>query len=218
MSGRALSCGRIPGLGQTPDRAPAQATAQAAPKTQPPAPTPAPAQKPASSLNVQGEIRFTAQRWRREGDRIYADGEAEVRYKGLVLFADHVEIDSKTKDVLAVGSVVLHMPSRRGATRRRPHPPAARPAAPPPRPHPAAASLPTSSPPIRSSAPKGWSSTWTRPKAGWSKAFGLIQPTLHLSRPTRSTASPTSTTWTRCPSPPAPSPPRAGGSPAPGPT
>ena len=89
----------------TPSPSPPQ-TQQAIP---PPAAATSPAQKPESSFNVQGEIRFYARRWRQEADRIIADGDAEVHYKGLTLFAEHIEIDTKTKDVLAVGSVVLHV-------------------------------------------------------------------------------------------------------------
>jgi LPS-assembly protein len=76
----------------------------------PPAQTPDPAiaqSKPAAAR--YGEIYIAYERLSRDGDRITADGSVEVRYKNIRLFADHMEIDSRTKDVLAIGRVTLHI-------------------------------------------------------------------------------------------------------------
>lgn len=52
------------------------------------------------------EVRITAARQERSGDRVYAAGDVEIRYGGFLLFADRVEYDLGTKDVLAEGNVV----------------------------------------------------------------------------------------------------------------
>ena len=43
--------------------------------------------------------------------RVFATGSVEVGYKNIKLFADRIELDTKTKDVLAVGRVTLQFPS-----------------------------------------------------------------------------------------------------------
>ncbi|MDD8027487.1 MAG: LPS assembly protein LptD [Acidobacteriota bacterium] len=83
--------------------------AQANPPASAPASIASPGQKPESILNIRGEVRFYALHWQEKGDWLYADGLAEVHYKNRALWADHLEINTKTKDVLAVGSVVLHV-------------------------------------------------------------------------------------------------------------
>ena len=139
-----------------------------------PASPASPAQKPESSFNVQGEIRFYARRWRQDADRIIADGEAEVRYKGLTLFAEHIEIDTKTKDVLAVGSVVLHVakpppaaPAAHPRARHRPRLP----------PHPSAPAAYSTAPDQVINAEKLEFNLDTA-EGRLSKAFGMMQPTL----------------------------------------
>ncbi|MCX6573689.1 MAG: LPS assembly protein LptD [Candidatus Aminicenantes bacterium] len=52
------------------------------------------------------EVRIVAARQERSGDRVYATGDVEIRYGGFLLFADRVEYDLGTKDVLAEGNVV----------------------------------------------------------------------------------------------------------------
>lgn len=101
-----------PALFSSPAHSPASTPSLSPPQTQPVIPPTSSTQKPLSSFNVKGEILFFARRWRQEADRIIADGEAEVRYQGITLYAEHIEIDTKTKDVLAVGSVVLHVAKR----------------------------------------------------------------------------------------------------------
>jgi len=52
------------------------------------------------------EVRIVAARQERSGDRVYATGDVEIRYGEFLLFADRVEYDLGTKDVLAEGNVV----------------------------------------------------------------------------------------------------------------
>ncbi len=42
--------------------------------------------------------------------RVFAFGDVEIRYKDARLFADHVEIDPETKDVVAEGNIAIHLP------------------------------------------------------------------------------------------------------------
>ncbi|MCX7972947.1 MAG: LPS assembly protein LptD [Candidatus Aminicenantes bacterium] len=51
-----------------------------------------------------------ANKYERDKERIFASGEVEVRYRQIRLFADRVEVNTSTKDVLAEGNVVLQLP------------------------------------------------------------------------------------------------------------
>jgi len=65
------------------------------------------------SLISEGQEDFPiilARRYERTRERIFASGEVEVRYRQLRLFADRVEVNTATKDVLAEGNVVLQLP------------------------------------------------------------------------------------------------------------
>jgi LPS-assembly protein len=66
------------------------------------------APKPAApaAAETPPEVRIVAARQERSGDRVYATGDVEIRYGGFLLFADRVEYDLGTKDVLAEGNVV----------------------------------------------------------------------------------------------------------------
>jgi LPS-assembly protein len=44
-------------------------------------------------------------------DRIIAKGRVDVHYKNIILYADFIELDTKTKDVLAEGHVTLQLPT-----------------------------------------------------------------------------------------------------------
>ena len=68
--------------------------------TAPAAPRPGPA--------GPAEVRILARSSEQTKDRIFASGDVEIRYGELVLFADRVEYDVGTKDLLAEGNVVLH--------------------------------------------------------------------------------------------------------------
>jgi LPS-assembly protein len=70
----------------------AQATAAAAPSGGTIAPT---------------EVRIVAARQERSGDRVYAAGEVEIHCGEFLLFADRIEYDLGTKDLLAEGDVVV---------------------------------------------------------------------------------------------------------------
>lgn len=64
-----------------------------------------------SGQGISGqEAQILARRYEKEKERIFASGEVEIRYKNLKLFADRVEINTTTKDVLAEGNVVLQLP------------------------------------------------------------------------------------------------------------
>lgn len=52
------------------------------------------------------EVRIVARTQERTKDRVFAAGDVEVRYGDVTLFADRVEYDPATKDVLAEGNVV----------------------------------------------------------------------------------------------------------------
>jgi LPS-assembly protein len=81
---------------------------------QAPAQTETPRQPGASSKEkpsgLESPIVFWARNWEKTENRIFASGDVEVRYKDLKLFADQVEINTETKDVLAKGNVVIQMP------------------------------------------------------------------------------------------------------------
>ncbi len=92
-----------------PAAPPAQGKPAPQKKPRTPAKTPADQAAPADLAGQQGEIHVKARTWEKVEDRLIADGNVDVRYRTIALFADHVEIDTKTKDVLAVGRVVLHV-------------------------------------------------------------------------------------------------------------
>jgi lipopolysaccharide assembly outer membrane protein LptD (OstA) len=43
-------------------------------------------------------------------DRIIASGDVEVHYKNIKLFADRIELNTETKDVMAEGNISIHFP------------------------------------------------------------------------------------------------------------
>jgi LPS-assembly protein len=52
------------------------------------------------------EVRILARTQERTKDKVFASGDVEIHYGALLLFADRVEYDVGTKDVLAEGNVV----------------------------------------------------------------------------------------------------------------
>jgi len=60
----------------------------------------------------EAPITVLARTWEKTKDRIFAQGDVEVHYKDLKLFADQVEVNTETKDVNAVGNVVIQSPSQ----------------------------------------------------------------------------------------------------------
>ena len=59
---------------------------------------------------VFGDLTVRAWTLDKGAERIVASGEVEVVYKQVKLYADRIELDTKTKDVLAVGHVSLQLP------------------------------------------------------------------------------------------------------------
>ncbi|MEW5899914.1 MAG: LPS assembly protein LptD [Acidobacteriota bacterium] len=81
--------------------------AQSAAQEKPAAKSP-PSQKPSSGPDAL--VTVLAQNWEKNENRIFASGNVEVHYKDIKLFADQVEVNTETKDVLAIGNVVLQSP------------------------------------------------------------------------------------------------------------
>ncbi len=57
----------------------------------------------------ESELTLKAQSKEKTEERIYATGNVEISYKNLKLFADKVELNIETKDVVAEGNVVIQM-------------------------------------------------------------------------------------------------------------
>jgi LPS-assembly protein len=72
-----------------------------APQT--PAPRPPDAQ---SGHGGPAEVKILARNQEKTKDRVFASGDVEVHYREFLLFADRVEYNIETKDVLAEGNVV----------------------------------------------------------------------------------------------------------------
>ncbi|MGB8959762.1 MAG: LPS assembly protein LptD [Candidatus Aminicenantales bacterium] len=68
----------------------------------PPPPQPA----AAATLEAPPEVRILARSQERVGERVYAVGDVEIHYGQFLLFADRVEYDLETKNVMAEGNVV----------------------------------------------------------------------------------------------------------------
>ncbi|MGD0782051.1 MAG: LPS assembly protein LptD [Candidatus Aminicenantales bacterium] len=98
-----------PAVASAEAQAPAQTAAAARPQKPPAVQAPAPTAQSAPAAAQFGEIYIVYERLIQDGDRIIADGNVEVHYKYIILFADHMEVDTKTKDVLALGKVTLHI-------------------------------------------------------------------------------------------------------------
>jgi lipopolysaccharide assembly outer membrane protein LptD (OstA) len=90
----------LPVAAQTPPAEPAPA------QTAPAAPAPVPAQTAPSP----DEITVYARSQEKTKDRITLIGDVEIRYKEFRLFADRVELDTKTKDCIATGNVTVQLP------------------------------------------------------------------------------------------------------------
>jgi lipopolysaccharide export system protein LptA/energy-coupling factor transporter ATP-binding protein EcfA2 len=70
-------------------------------------PSPAAQAKPAPAAPASSEVKITARTQERMKDRVFAAGDVEVRSGDIVLFADRVEYDLESKDVVAEGNVVV---------------------------------------------------------------------------------------------------------------
>ncbi|RPI98039.1 MAG: LPS-assembly protein LptD, partial [Candidatus Aminicenantes bacterium] len=69
--------------------------------------TPPPKSPAVAAAETTAEVRIVARSQERDGDRVFAAGDVEIRYGDFLLFADRVEYDTVTKDVLAEGNVVI---------------------------------------------------------------------------------------------------------------
>jgi len=59
------------------------------------------------SVQAEPEVRIVARNKDITKDRIFASGDVEIHYKEFVLFADRVEFDPRTREVLGEGNVVI---------------------------------------------------------------------------------------------------------------
>jgi len=64
------------------------------------------------SEDKDSPITVLARTWDKTKDRIFAQGDVELHYKDLKLFADQVEVNTETKDAIAVGNVVIQSPNQ----------------------------------------------------------------------------------------------------------
>jgi len=65
-----------------------------------------------TATGPEAPITVLARTWEKTKDRIFAQGDVEVHYKDLKLFADQVEVNTETKDVFASGNVVIQSPDQ----------------------------------------------------------------------------------------------------------
>lgn len=80
------------------------------PQKKPPKRQPPPGQT--RTEDKDSPITVLARTWDKTKDRIFAQGDVELHYKDLKLFADQVEVNTETKDVSAVGNVVIQSPNQ----------------------------------------------------------------------------------------------------------
>jgi LPS-assembly protein len=81
-----------------------------APQKKPAKQQPAPSRTTAE--DKEAPITVFARTWDKTKERIFAQGDVEVHYKDLRLFADELEVNTETKDVRAVGNVVIQSPDQ----------------------------------------------------------------------------------------------------------
>jgi lipopolysaccharide assembly outer membrane protein LptD (OstA) len=63
------------------------------------------------TVSIYQDVTILAKSQEKLEARIYATGEVELRYKSIKLFADKIDLDTNTKDVLAVGHVTIQLPN-----------------------------------------------------------------------------------------------------------
>lgn len=64
----------------------------------------------AKSSGLEAPITVLAHEKRWEKNRVFASGSVEVRYKDIKVFADELEVNTETKDVIATGNVTVQLP------------------------------------------------------------------------------------------------------------
>jgi len=76
----------------------------------PPAlPVPPPPQQ--QTVSTYRDITVYADTQEKLEARVFANGAVELRYKSIRLFADKIDLDTNTKDVLAIGHVTIQLPN-----------------------------------------------------------------------------------------------------------
>ena len=83
-------------------------TEQAAPPASQAPEVQVPEAKPAG---LEAPITILAHEKRWEKNRVFATGNVEIHYKDIKVFADQLEVDTETKDVVASGNVTVQLPS-----------------------------------------------------------------------------------------------------------
>src|SRR4030043_2140798 len=99
-----------PGVGWSAPGEESQSAKQQAPQKKPAKRQPTPRQT--TTEDKEAPITVFARTWDKTKDRVFAQGDVEVHYKDLKLFADEVEVNTETKDVNAVGNVVIQSPDQ----------------------------------------------------------------------------------------------------------
>ncbi|MFQ6109894.1 MAG: LPS-assembly protein LptD [Candidatus Aminicenantales bacterium] len=62
------------------------------------------------SSSSSDEVSIIAHYQEKIEDRVIATGNVEIHYRNIKLFADRIELDTETKDVMAEGNVSVHFP------------------------------------------------------------------------------------------------------------
>ncbi|MCP2604838.1 LPS-assembly protein LptD [Candidatus Aminicenantes bacterium AH-873-B07] len=56
--------------------------------------------------------KIIAKLWERQGKILYFSGEVEVHYEDIIIYADYIEYNEDTQDLIAEGNVSIHMPDQ----------------------------------------------------------------------------------------------------------
>lgn len=72
--------------------------------------TAGPGAQATATKEAPAEVTVLARTYEYKGNRVFASGNVEVRYKDVKLLADEIEVNTETKDVFARGNVVIVLP------------------------------------------------------------------------------------------------------------
>jgi len=56
--------------------------------------------------------KILAQKWEREGNILYFSGNVELHYEDIIIYADYIEYNEETQEIIANGNVSIHMPNQ----------------------------------------------------------------------------------------------------------
>jgi lipopolysaccharide assembly outer membrane protein LptD (OstA) len=56
--------------------------------------------------------KIVAQKWERQGNILYFSGDVEVYYQDIIIYADYIEYNEETEEIIASGNVSIHMPNQ----------------------------------------------------------------------------------------------------------